>query len=50
MDARARGELQHLAPGEERRYSLEIGAVSGADAIDACAGRILSSAEEEQHV
>ena len=50
MDARARGELQHLAPGEERRYTLEIGALAGADAIDACAGRILSSAEEEQHV
>jgi hypothetical protein len=40
MDARARGELQHLAPGEERRYTLEIGALAGADAIDACADRI----------
>ena len=35
LDARARGELQHLAPGEERHYCLEIGAVCGSEAIDA---------------
>jgi len=34
MDARARGELLHLAPGEAREYELEIGAVAGAAAID----------------
>jgi Domain of unknown function (DUF4432) len=38
-DARARGELQHLAPGEERRYTLEIGALAGTDDIDAFADR-----------
>jgi hypothetical protein len=32
-DARERGELQWLAPGEERRYDLEIGALAGAAAI-----------------
>ena len=39
-DARARGELQHLAPGEERRYTLEIGALAGTEQIDAWAARI----------
>jgi hypothetical protein len=38
-DARARGELQHLAPGEERRYTLEIGALAGTDDIDAFTDR-----------
>ena len=36
-DARARGELQHLAPGEERRYTLEIGALAGTEDLDAFA-------------
>jgi hypothetical protein len=35
FDARSRGELQHLAPGEQRRYQLEIGALLGREAIDA---------------
>jgi hypothetical protein len=39
FDARSRGELQHLAPGEQRRYQLEIGALLGAEAIDAFAAR-----------
>jgi len=49
LDARARGELQHLAPGEERRYTLEIGALAGTEEIDACAARIarLASVPEE---
>lgn len=34
MDARARGELIHLRPGEERRYDLELGALDGAAEID----------------
>jgi hypothetical protein len=34
FDARSRGELQHLAPGEERRYSLSIGALAGTEAIE----------------
>jgi hypothetical protein len=32
-DARERGELQWLEPGERRRYDLEIGALPGAAAI-----------------
>jgi hypothetical protein len=34
FDARERGELLYLAPGETRRYELQIGALAGADAID----------------
>ena len=37
--ARSRGELQHLAPGEERRYALEIGAHAGTPEIDAFTDR-----------
>jgi hypothetical protein len=33
QDARERGELQWLAPGEERSYVLEIGALPGVTAI-----------------
>ena len=33
LDARARGELQVLRPGESRRYELEIGALDGQRAI-----------------
>jgi hypothetical protein len=40
LDARARGELQHLSPGEERHYTLEIGALAGTQDIDAFAERI----------
>ena len=40
LDARARGELQHLSPGEERHYTLEIGALAGTQDIDALAERI----------
>jgi hypothetical protein len=35
LDARARGELQHLAAGEERRYTLEVGALASQQDIDA---------------
>lgn len=34
FDARARGELQVLEPGESRGYELEIGALDGQRAID----------------
>jgi Domain of unknown function (DUF4432) len=34
MDARARGELLHLRPGEERHYELELGALDGQAQID----------------
>ena len=50
FDARSRGELQRLVPGEQRRYQLEIGALLGREAIDAfgeqaaaLAGRIPAS-------
>jgi hypothetical protein len=33
FDARKRGELDHLLPGEQRHYELEIGAVSGPGAV-----------------
>jgi hypothetical protein len=39
LDARARGELQHLAAGEERRYTLEIGALVGIEDLDAFTAR-----------
>jgi hypothetical protein len=40
LDARERGELIVLAPGETREYDLELGALDGAAAIDAFAGRV----------
>jgi hypothetical protein len=39
-DARERGELMTLAPGEIRRYDLEIGALDGPAAIEAFASRV----------
>ena len=39
-DARERGELQELAPGETRSYELEIGALRGLDEIDEFAARV----------
>jgi Domain of unknown function (DUF4432) len=44
FDARQRGELVHLAPGESRRYSIELGALSGADSIDAFVASVGSRA------
>jgi hypothetical protein len=40
LDARERGELIVLEPGEVRRYDVEIGALDGAAAIEAFAGRV----------
>jgi galactose mutarotase-like enzyme len=40
FDARERGELTYLAPGESRSYDLEIGVLDGADAIDSFATRV----------
>ncbi|HEX9065521.1 MAG TPA: aldose 1-epimerase family protein [Streptosporangiaceae bacterium] len=37
FDARERGELIHLHPGEERRYELELGVLAGEAAITAFA-------------
>ena len=39
-DARERGELQWLEPGEERRYELEIGALPGMVAISGFEARV----------
>jgi hypothetical protein len=39
-DAKERGELLHMEPGEVRVYDLEIGAIVGKEAIDAFAGRV----------
>ena len=40
FDARERGELAYLAPGEARTYDIEIGALYGNEAIDAFAARV----------
>jgi uncharacterized protein DUF4432 len=40
QDARDRGELQWLEPGEERRYELEIGALPGVTAIGEFEARV----------
>ena len=40
LDARQRGELQWLAPGETRHYDLEIGALPGVAAIGRFADRV----------
>jgi hypothetical protein len=39
FDARQRGELIHLDPGEQRRYDLELGVLDGADAVTEFATR-----------
>ena len=39
-DAKQRGELQHMEPGNMRRYDLEIGALVGDTAIDGFAARV----------
>lgn len=40
LEARARGELIELEPGERRVYELELGALEGAVALDAFAERV----------
>jgi hypothetical protein len=40
LDARARGELIELDPGEKRVYELELGALDGAEDIEAFASRV----------
>ena len=40
IDARVRGELIELAPGESRPYELELGALVGSDDIDRFARRV----------
>jgi hypothetical protein len=46
FDARERGELNYLAPGETRHYQLEIGALVGKDTIDGFAREASSLAGE----
>jgi Domain of unknown function (DUF4432) len=40
FDARERGELQHLEPGEHRDYDLELGVLAGAEQIGAFEGAL----------
>jgi hypothetical protein len=40
FDARDRGELAYLSPGETRAYDIEIGALDGKSAIDGFAARV----------
>jgi hypothetical protein len=40
LDARERGELIELDPGERRIYDLELGALDGAEEIEAFARRV----------
>lgn len=46
LDARRRGELIELEPGEGRSYDLELGALDGADAIDRFAARVAALSDE----
>jgi hypothetical protein len=41
-DARERGELIELVPGEKRTYDLEMGALTGGEQIDAFSSRVAS--------
>jgi hypothetical protein len=43
LDARARGELIALAPGEVRAYDLELGALDGVDEIEGFAARVAAA-------
>jgi hypothetical protein len=40
LDARERGELIELEPGEKRVYDLELGALTGAEALERFAARV----------
>jgi hypothetical protein len=40
FDAKERGELMFLEPGESRVYDLEVGALDGTEAIDSFAARV----------
>lgn len=43
FDARERGELMWLAPGEQRHYELELGVLLGEDALDRFEARVRSA-------
>ena len=46
LDARERGELIELAPGESRVYDLELGALDGDEAVAAFASRVSALVKE----
>jgi hypothetical protein len=46
FDARERGELTFLDPGEERHYDLEVGVLNGLDEIDAFTERVHRARQE----
>ena len=46
LDARARGELIELEPGERRAYDLELGALDGASAINGFRARVEAALAE----
>ncbi len=48
LDARARGELVELAPGESRAYDLELGALVGRDEIDSFADRVQATLSDDR--
>jgi hypothetical protein len=48
LDARARGELIELGPGESREYELELGALVGEEEIEAFAERVAAVTPERK--
>jgi hypothetical protein len=48
FDARERGALLFLAPGESREYDLEVGALDGAAEIEAFAARVDTALQRSQ--
>jgi hypothetical protein len=48
LDARQRGELIELDPGESRSYDLELGALDGPDEIESFAARVESTLGRER--
>jgi hypothetical protein len=49
LDARERGELAYLGPGEARSYDLEIGVLDGQAEIDSFAARVDAVTGVGQH-
>jgi hypothetical protein len=48
LDARQRGELVELDPGEQRSYDLELGVLQGTAALDQFAARIKRLTEADR--
>jgi Domain of unknown function (DUF4432) len=49
FDARERGELTFLEPGESRRYEIEVGVLDGTGEIDTFADRVRRAQAEALH-